>query len=96
MVEIYKNLQKQIRRIRHQKPHRVHTIWMKPVSGQLNATQKENKIQAKIPKEYLEFLSIFKEETYEKLLEHRDWDHKILIKRKKETYLRPYIRSIKN
>ena len=40
-----------------------------------------------MPKEYQEFQEMFKEEVYEKLLEHRDWDHEIpLEKGKKPTY----------
>ena len=60
---------------------------MKPVSGQLNATQKENKAQVRIPKEYLEFLPMFRKKAYKKLPKHRDWDHEILIEEeKKPTY----------
>ena len=38
LVEICEISQKQMRNIQQQKPHKVHTVWMKPVSGQLNAT----------------------------------------------------------
>ena len=43
IVEIFEILQKQMRRIQHQEFHRIYPIWMKPVSGQLNATQEEDK-----------------------------------------------------
>ena len=61
-----------MRRIQHQKPYRVYTIWMKPVLGQLNATQEENKVQARILKKYQEFLLMFREKAHKKLSKHQD------------------------
>ena len=45
---------------------------MKPISGQLNATQAEDeaKARANMPKAYQEFQGMFKEEAHEKLPEH--------------------------
>ena len=80
MIEICKISQKQIRKIQQQEPQKVVIVWIKPVSGQLNATQKEDKARAKIPRDYQEFYAMFKEEAHEKLVEHQDWDHKIPIK----------------
>ena len=48
MIEICKLLQKQMRKIQQQEPQKVLTVWIKPVSGQLNATQEEDEAQAKI------------------------------------------------
>ena len=70
MIEICKLSQKQIRKIQQQEPQKVLTVWIKPVSGQLNATQEEDKAQAKILRDYQEFYTMFKEEAHEKLLEH--------------------------
>ena len=87
MIEICKLSQKQIRKIQQQEPQRVLTVWIKPVLGQLNATQEEDEAQAKIPRDYQEFYTMFKEEAHEKLPEHQDWDHEIPIeKEKKPTY----------
>ena len=38
MIEICKLSQKQMRKIQQQEPQKVLTVWIKPVSGQLNAT----------------------------------------------------------
>ena len=70
MIEICKLSQKQMRKIQQQEPQKVLTVWIKPVSGQLNAAQEEDKAQAKIPRDYQEFYEMFKEETHEKLPEH--------------------------
>ena len=70
MIEICKLSQKQMRKIKQQEPQKVLTVWIKLVSGQLNATQEEDKAQAKIPKDYQEFYEMFKEEAHEKLSEH--------------------------
>ena len=43
MIEICEISQKQMRKIQQQKPQKVFTVWIKPVSGQLNATQEEDK-----------------------------------------------------
>ena len=87
MIEICKILQKQMRKIQQQEPQKVLTGWIKPVSGQLNATQEEDEAQAKIPRDYQEFYEMFKEEAHEKLPEHQDWDHKIPIEEgKKPSY----------
>ena len=87
MIEICKISQKQMRKIQQQEPQKILTVWIKPVSGQLNATQEEDKARAKIPRNYQEFYAMFKEEAHEKLPEHRDWDHKIPIEKgKKPTY----------
>ena len=87
MIEICKLSQKQMRKIQQQEPQKVLTVWIKPVSGQLNATQEEDEAWAKIPRNYQEFYEMFKEEAYEKLPEHQDWDHKIPIEEgKKPTY----------
>ena len=87
MIEICKISQKQIRKIQQQEPQKVFTVWIKPVSGQLNTTQEEDEARAKIPRDYQEIHAMFKEEAYEKLPEHRDWDHEILIEEgKKPTY----------
>ena len=43
MIKICKISQKQMRKIQQQEPQKVLTIWIKPVSGQLNATQEEDK-----------------------------------------------------
>ena len=60
---------------------------MKPVLGPLNTIQEEDKARAKIPKKYLKFLLMFREEAYEKLPKHRDWDHELPIDEgKKFTY----------
>ena len=60
---------------------------MKLVSGQLNATQEEDKTPVKVPKKYLKFLPMFRKKANEKLSEHRDCDHKIPIEEgKKPTY----------
>ena len=42
MIEICKISQKQIRKIQQQEPQKVLNVWIKPVSGQLNATQEED------------------------------------------------------
>ena len=70
MIEICKTSQKQIRKIQQQEPQKVLTVWIRPVLRQLNATQKEDKAQAKIPRDYQEFYAMFKEEAHEKLPEH--------------------------
>ena len=57
---------------------------MKPVSKQLNIIQKENEAQARIPKVYLKFLLMFREVAFEKLPEHKDWDHEIPIEKGKK------------
>ena len=59
-----------MRKIQKQKPQKVLTIWIRPVSGQLNATQEKNVARAKIPRHYQEFYAMFKEEAHEKLPEH--------------------------
>ena len=59
-----------MRKIQQQEPQKVLTVWIKPVSGQLNATQEENKLRAKIPSDHQEFYAMFKEEAHEKLPEH--------------------------
>ena len=89
MIEICKLSQKQMRKIQQQEPQKVLTIWIKPVSGQLNATQEEDKARAKIPRNYQEFYEMFKEEACEKLPEHRDWDHEIPIDEGKKPTDRP-------
>ena len=87
MIEICKLSQKQMRKIQQQEPQNVLTVWIKPVSGQLNAIQEEDEARAKIPRDYQEFYEMFKEEAHEKLPEHQDWDHKIPIEEgKKPTY----------
>ena len=87
MIEICKLSQKQMRKIQQQEPQKVLTVWIKPVSEQLNATQEEDEARAKIPRDYQEFYEMFKEEAHEKLPEHQDWDHEIPIKEgKKPTY----------
>ena len=87
MIEICKISQKQISKIQQQEPQKVLIVWIKPVSGQLNATQEEDEAQAKIPRDYQEFYTMFKEEAHEKLPEHQDWDHEIPIEEgKKPTY----------
>ena len=87
MIEICKLSQKQLRKIQQQEPQKVFTVWIKPVSGQHNTTQEEDEARAKIPKDYQEFYTMFKEEAHEKLPEHLDWDHKIPIEEgKKPTY----------
>ena len=76
-----------MRKIQQQEPQKVLTVLIKPVSGQLDATQEENKAQAKIPRDYQKFYAMFKEEAHEKLPKHCDWDHEILIEKgKKPTY----------
>ena len=72
IIEICKISQKQMRKIQQQEPQKVLTVWIKPVSGQLNATQEEDEAQAKIPRDYQEFYAMFKEEAHKKLPEHRD------------------------
>ena len=72
MIEICKLSQKQMRKIQQQEPQKVLTVWIKPLSGQLNATQEKDKAQAKIPRDYQEFYEMFKEEAHEKLPKHRD------------------------
>ena len=87
MIEICKISQKQMRKIQQQEPQKVLIVWIKPLSGQLNATQEEDKAQAKIPRDYQEFYTMFKEEAHEKLSKHQDWDHEIPIEEgKKPTY----------
>ena len=88
-VEICKISPKQMRRIQHKKPQKAFMAWMKPISAQLNATQAEDKATARanMPNEYQEFQGMFKEEAYEKLPEHQDWDHEIPLEGgKKPTY----------
>ena len=76
-----------MRKIQQQEPQKVLTVWIRPVLGQLNTTQEENEARAKIPRDYQEFHAMVKEESHEKLPEHRDWDHEIPIeKREKPTY----------
>ena len=70
MIEICKLSQKQMRKIQQQEPQKVLTLWIKPVSGQLNTTQEEDEARAKISGNYQEFYEMFKEEAHEKLLEH--------------------------
>ena len=70
MIKICKISQKQMQKIQQQEPQKVFTVWIKPVSRQLNATQEEDKARAKIPRDYQEFYTMFKEKAYEKLLEH--------------------------
>ena len=70
MIEICNLLQKQMRKIQQQEPQKVLTVWIRPVLGQLNAIQKEDKTQAKIPRDYQEFYAMFKKEAHEKLPEH--------------------------
>ena len=70
IIEICKLSHKRMRKIQQQEPQKVLTVWIKPVSGQLNATQEEDKAQAKIPKNYQEFYEMFKEEAHEKLPEY--------------------------
>ena len=70
MIGICKISQKQIRKIQQQEPQKVLTVWIRPVSGQLNVTQKEDKAQAKIPRDYQEFYEMFKEEAHEKVSKH--------------------------
>ena len=70
IIEICKISQKQMRKIQQQEPQKVLTVWIKPVSGQLNATQEEDEAQAKIPRDYQEFYTMFNEEAHEKLPEH--------------------------
>ena len=89
MIEICKLSQKQMRKIQQQEPQKVLTVSIKPVSGQLNATQEEDKARAKISGDYQKFYEMFKEEAHEKLLEHRDWDHEIPIEEGKKPTYRP-------
>ena len=89
MIKICKLSQKQMRKIKQQEPQKVLTVWIKPVSEQLNATQEEDEAQATISRDYLEFYEMFKEEADEKLSEHRDWDHKIPIEEGKKPTYRP-------
>ena len=70
MIEICKLSQKQMRKIQQQEPQKILTVWIKLVSGQLNATQEEDEARAKIPRDYQEFNEMFKEEAHEKLPEH--------------------------
>ena len=70
MIEICKLSQKQMKKIQQQEHLKVLIVWIKPVSGQLNATQEEDKAQAKIPRNYQELYELFKEEAHEKLPEH--------------------------
>ena len=70
MIEICKISQKQMRKIQQQEPQKVFTVWIRPVSGQLNATQKEDKARAKISRNYQELYAMFKEEAHKKLPEH--------------------------
>ena len=70
IIEICKISQKQMRKIQQQEPQKVLTVWIKPVSGQLNATQEEDKAQAKIARDHQEFYAKFKKEAHEKLPEH--------------------------
>ena len=70
MIKICKLSQKQMRKIQQQEPQKVFIVWIKPVSGQLNATQEKNEAQAKIPRNHQEFYAMFKEEAHEKLPEH--------------------------
>ena len=70
MIKICKISQKQMRKIQQQEPQKVLTVWIEQVSGQLNATQEEDKVQAKIPRNYQKFYAMLKEEAYEKLPEH--------------------------
>ena len=60
MIEICKLSQKQMRKIQQQEPQKVLTVWIKPVSGQLNATQEEDRARAKIPRDYQEFMKCLK------------------------------------
>ena len=46
IIEICELSQKQMRKIQQQEPQKVLTVWIKPVSGQLNATQEEDEAQA--------------------------------------------------
>ena len=55
MIEICEISKQQMRKIQQQEPQRVLTVWIRPVSRQLNAAQEENKAQAKIPRDYQEF-----------------------------------------
>ena len=89
MIEICKISQKQMRKIQQQEPQKVFTLWIKPVSGQLHATPGEDEAQAKRPRDYQEFYAMFKEEAYEKLPEHRDWNHEIPIDEGKKPTYRP-------
>ena len=66
MIEICKISQKQMRKIQQQEPQKVLTVWIKPVSGQLNATQEKDKARAEIPRDYQEFYTMFKEKAHEK------------------------------
>ena len=94
MIEVCKLSPKQMRKIQQQEPQKVLTVWIKPVSGQLNATQEENEARAKIPRDYQELYAMFKEEAHEKLLEHQDWDYEIPIEEgKKPTYGPIYVLS---
>ena len=61
-----------MRKIQQQEPQKVFIVWIKPVSGQLNATQERDKARAKIPRDYQEFYAMFKEEAHEKLPKHQD------------------------
>ena len=70
MIEICKILQKQMRKIHQQEPQKVFIVWTRLVSGQLNATQKEDEARAKIPRNYQEFYAMFKKKAHEKLHEH--------------------------
>ena len=70
MIEICKISQKQMRKTQQQEPQKVLIVWIKPVSGQVNATQEENEVQAKISRDYQEFYEMFREEAHEKLPEH--------------------------
>ena len=65
MIEICKISQNQMRKIQQQEPQKVFTVWIKPVSGQLNATQEEDEAWAKISRDYQEFYEMFKEEAHE-------------------------------
>ena len=69
-IEICEISQKQMRKIQQQEPQKILTVWIRPVSGQLNATQEEYEARAKIPRDYQEFNATFKKEAHEKLPEH--------------------------
>ena len=70
MIEICNISQKQMRKIQQQEPKKVLIVWIKPVSGQLNAIQEVDEARAKIPRDYQEFYAMFKEEAHGKLPEH--------------------------
>ena len=73
-------------------------VWMKPQTQQLYTMQDTiGKTQAlQLPSEYKEYQEMFEETAIMTLLEHQEWDHKILLEdRKKPTHSPIYTLSAK-